>query len=135
MALEEKSDGRRIPFPMLTENEVRHRELEDGNSGRLEIVEQGLKLTDEESLRCEPLAIIVPSEGQERMEFLKENWRIQVLNWVLKKLKGVLEFGCENSQMCEELHKDGITEITCIDLSAVAVEKMLERLLSRDIKK
>uniref|UniRef100_A0A7N2RDK6 Methyltransferase domain-containing protein n=1 Tax=Quercus lobata TaxID=97700 RepID=A0A7N2RDK6_QUELO len=40
----------------------------------------------------------------------------------------VLELGCGNSQLSEELYKDGITEITCIDLSAVAVEKMQKRL-------
>ena len=43
----------------------------------------------------------------------------------------VLELGCGNSQLCEELYKDGITEITCIDLSSVAVERMKERLLSK----
>ncbi|XP_010243291.1 PREDICTED: endothelin-converting enzyme 2 isoform X1 [Nelumbo nucifera] len=49
----------------------------------------------------------------------------------------VLEIGCGNSHLSEELYKDGITEITCIDLSAVAVEKMQKRLLSKgyiDIK-
>eukprot|EP01018_Ginkgo_biloba_P032051 Gb_17789 [translate_table: standard] len=40
----------------------------------------------------------------------------------------VLELGCGNSQMCEGLYKDGITQITCIDLSPVAVEKMQKRL-------
>lgn len=43
----------------------------------------------------------------------------------------VLELGCGNSQLCEELYKDGITELTCIDLSAVAVEKMKQRLTSK----
>ncbi|KAK6241221.1 hypothetical protein QUC31_015108 [Theobroma cacao] len=46
----------------------------------------------------------------------------------------VLELGCGNSQLCEELYKDGITEITCIDLSSVAVERMKERLLSKGNK-
>lgn len=46
----------------------------------------------------------------------------------------VLEVGCGNSQLCEELYKDGITEITCIDLSAVAVEKMQKRLQSKGYK-
>ncbi|KAL3639589.1 hypothetical protein CASFOL_017496 [Castilleja foliolosa] len=35
----------------------------------------------------------------------------------------VLEVGCGNSQLCEELYKDGITELTCIDLSSVAVDQ------------
>ncbi|XP_054787658.1 uncharacterized protein LOC129293622 [Prosopis cineraria] len=46
----------------------------------------------------------------------------------------VLELGCGNSQMCEELYKDGVTDITCIDLSSVAVEKMQKRLFSRGFK-
>ncbi|MBA0666744.1 hypothetical protein Goklo_003114, partial [Gossypium klotzschianum] len=46
----------------------------------------------------------------------------------------VLELGCGNSQLCEELYKDGITDITCIDLSSVAVERMKERLLSKGIE-
>lgn len=43
----------------------------------------------------------------------------------------VLELGCGNSQLCEELYNDGVTELTCIDISAVAVEKMQKRLLSK----
>lgn len=43
----------------------------------------------------------------------------------------VLELGCGNSQLCEELYKDGVTKMTCIDISAVAVEKMQQRLLSK----
>ncbi|CAM8981304.1 unnamed protein product [Rhodiola kirilowii] len=43
----------------------------------------------------------------------------------------VLELGCGNSQLCEELYRDGITDVTCIDLSAVAVEKMKHRLSAK----
>ncbi|KAJ8763350.1 hypothetical protein K2173_002233 [Erythroxylum novogranatense] len=43
----------------------------------------------------------------------------------------VLELGCGNSQLSEEMYKDGIVEITCIDLSAIAVEKMQKRLLAK----
>ncbi|PSS29397.1 Endothelin-converting enzyme 2 region like [Actinidia chinensis var. chinensis] len=46
----------------------------------------------------------------------------------------VLELGCGNSQLCEELYKDGVTDITCTDLSAVAVERMQKRLLSKGYK-
>ncbi|OVA18627.1 Methyltransferase domain [Macleaya cordata] len=46
----------------------------------------------------------------------------------------VLELGCGNSQLSEELYNDGITDITCIDLSAVAVDNMQKRLLSKGIK-
>lgn len=46
----------------------------------------------------------------------------------------VLELGCGNSQLSDELYKDGITDITCIDLSAVAVKKMQERLRLKGYK-
>ncbi|GMY05626.1 EEF1A lysine methyltransferase 4 isoform X2 [Fagus crenata] len=49
----------------------------------------------------------------------------------IKPNSSVLELGCGNSQLCDELYKDGITEITCIDPSAVAVEKMQKRLTSK----
>ncbi|XP_043708778.1 EEF1A lysine methyltransferase 4 [Telopea speciosissima] len=52
----------------------------------------------------------------------------------VKPNASVLELGCGNSQLCEELYKDGITEITCIDISAVAVEKMRTRLLAKGYK-
>ncbi|RAL49364.1 hypothetical protein DM860_012797 [Cuscuta australis] len=46
----------------------------------------------------------------------------------------VLELGCGNSQMCEELYRDGVSKLTCIDLSPIAVEKMKNRLLSKGFK-
>lgn len=46
----------------------------------------------------------------------------------------VLELGCGNSQLCEELYKDGIADITCIDLSSVAVEKLQSRVVSKGYK-
>ncbi|KVI10783.1 hypothetical protein Ccrd_010851 [Cynara cardunculus var. scolymus] len=46
----------------------------------------------------------------------------------------VLELGCGNSQLCDELYKEGITKLTCIDLSSVAVQKMQTRLLSKGYK-
>ncbi|GAV67116.1 Methyltransf_31 domain-containing protein [Cephalotus follicularis] len=52
----------------------------------------------------------------------------------VKPTSSVLEVGCGNSQLCEELYMDGVAEITCIDLSAVAVMKMQERLLSKGYK-
>lgn len=48
--------------------------------------------------------------------------------------KQVLEIGCGNSQLSEELYKDGITGLTCIDLSSVAVQKMKHRLSSKGYK-
>lgn len=46
----------------------------------------------------------------------------------LKSSDRVLELGCGSSQMCDGLYEDGITQITCIDISPVAVEKMQKRL-------
>lgn len=46
----------------------------------------------------------------------------------------VLELGCGNSQLSEKLYEDGVKEITCIDLSAVAVEKLQKRLVSKGYK-
>ncbi|PWA91036.1 S-adenosyl-L-methionine-dependent methyltransferases superfamily protein [Artemisia annua] len=46
----------------------------------------------------------------------------------------VLELGCGNSQLCDELYKEGITDLTSIDLSSVAVAKMQKRLLSKGLK-
>ncbi|KAK6946190.1 Methyltransferase domain [Dillenia turbinata] len=46
----------------------------------------------------------------------------------------VLELGCGNSQLSDELYKDGVRDITCIDLSKVAVERTQKRLLSKGYK-
>ena len=46
----------------------------------------------------------------------------------------MLELGCGNSQLCEELYRDGITELTCIDLSPIAVDKMKQRLINKGYK-
>ncbi|TYK06704.1 methyltransferase-like protein 13 isoform X2 [Cucumis melo var. makuwa] len=43
-------------------------------------------------------------------------------------------YECGNSKLSEELYNDGITHITCIDLSAVAVEKMQRRLRLKGMK-
>ncbi|XP_022136226.1 methyltransferase-like protein 13 [Momordica charantia] len=53
---------------------------------------------------------------------------------LLKPDSSVLELGSGNSKLSEELYNDGITDITCIDLSAVAVEKMQMRLHSKNMK-
>ncbi|KAI3441331.1 Methyltranfer_dom domain-containing protein [Psidium guajava] len=52
----------------------------------------------------------------------------------VKPDSSVLELGCGNSQLSENLYKDGVTRITCIDLSAVAVESMQKRVLSKGYK-
>lgn len=57
-----------------------------------------------------------------------------IIHQHIKPNSSVLEVGCGNSQLCQELYKDGITQLTCIDISSVAVEKMKERLLSEGYK-
>uniref|UniRef100_A0A7C9EBZ0 Methyltransferase domain-containing protein n=1 Tax=Opuntia streptacantha TaxID=393608 RepID=A0A7C9EBZ0_OPUST len=46
----------------------------------------------------------------------------------------VLEVGCGNSQLSDEMYKDGIKNITCTDLSPVAVDKVQKRLSSKGYK-
>ncbi|KAL9238821.1 hypothetical protein vseg_013194 [Gypsophila vaccaria] len=46
----------------------------------------------------------------------------------------VLEVGCGNSHLSDEMHQDGITNITCTDLSPVAVTNLLARLSSKGFK-
>ncbi|GMH16241.1 hypothetical protein Nepgr_018082 [Nepenthes gracilis] len=46
----------------------------------------------------------------------------------------VLELGCGNSRLSEEMYKDGITNITCTDLSPVAVDKMQSRVYLKGYK-
>lgn len=46
----------------------------------------------------------------------------------------VLEVGCGNSQLSDEMYKDGIKDITCTDLSPVAVDKIHKRLFSKGYK-
>ncbi|KAL6963907.1 hypothetical protein U1Q18_034914 [Sarracenia purpurea var. burkii] len=72
---------------------------------------------------------------EEHYEWMKDYSRFRhLIQQHVKPSSSVLELGCGNSQLCEEMYKDGITEITCIDLSAVAVEKMQKRVLSRGYK-
>ncbi|KAL8060487.1 hypothetical protein ABFX02_02G027400 [Erythranthe guttata] len=72
---------------------------------------------------------------EEHYEWFKEysHFRHLILEHI-QPTSAVLEVGCGNSQLCEELHRDGIAELTCIDLSSVAVDKMKKRLLSKGYK-
>ncbi|RVW48426.1 Endothelin-converting enzyme 2 [Vitis vinifera] len=73
--------------------------------------------------------------GEEHYEWLKDYSHFShLIQPHLQPNYSVLEIGCGNSQLSEELYKGGITEITCIDLSAIAVEKMQKRLLSKGYK-
>ncbi|KAL0334776.1 UNVERIFIED_CONTAM: eEF1A lysine and N-terminal methyltransferase [Sesamum radiatum] len=74
-------------------------------------------------------------EQEEHYEWFKDysHFRHLILQYI-KPNSAVLEVGCGNSQLSEELYRDGITELTCIDLSSIAVEKMKQRLLSKGYK-
>ncbi|XP_042507445.1 EEF1A lysine methyltransferase 4 [Macadamia integrifolia] len=73
--------------------------------------------------------------SEEHYEWLKDYSHFRhLIQEHVKPNASVLEVGCGNSQLCEELYKDGITEITCIDISAVAVENMQKRLLAKGFK-
>ncbi|CAH9126137.1 unnamed protein product [Cuscuta epithymum] len=72
---------------------------------------------------------------EEHYEWFKDYSHFRhLIHQHIKPYSSVLELGCGNSQMCEELYRDGITELTCIDLSPIAVEKMKNRLLSKGFK-
>lgn len=72
---------------------------------------------------------------EEHYEWFKDysHFRHIVLQHI-KPQSSVLELGCGNSQLCEELYRDGITKLTCIDLSPIAVEKMKQRLINKGYK-
>ncbi|KAF9620208.1 hypothetical protein IFM89_010943 [Coptis chinensis] len=77
--------------------------------------------------------------SEEHYEWFKDYSHFQHLiqQHISPTSSSVLELGCGNSKLCEELFKDGITDITCIDLSPIAVDKMQKRLLDKgytDIK-
>ncbi|KAF8112297.1 hypothetical protein N665_0065s0074 [Sinapis alba] len=73
--------------------------------------------------------------SEEHYEWFKDYSHFQhLIKSNINTSSSVLELGCGNSQLCEELYKDGILDITCIDLSSVAVEKMQTRLLSKGYK-
>ncbi|KAH7664981.1 Endothelin-converting enzyme 1 protein [Dioscorea alata] len=69
-------------------------------------------------------------KSEEHYEWFKDYSHFQhLLRRHIHPSYSVLELGCGNSRLCEELFKDGVTDITCIDLSDVAVNRMRERLL------
>jgi len=73
--------------------------------------------------------------NEEHYEWFKDYTHFRhLIQAHIKPTSSVLELGCGNSQLCEELYKDGVTEITCIDLSSIAVEKMQKRLALKGYK-
>ncbi|KEH30388.1 putative endothelin-converting enzyme 1 [Medicago truncatula] len=72
---------------------------------------------------------------EEKYEWFKEYSHFRhIIQPHLTPNSSVLELGCGNSQMCDGLYNDGTTNITCIDLSHVAVHNMQNRLLSQGFK-
>lgn len=70
--------------------------------------------------------------SEEHYEWFKDYSHFRHL--ILAHIKpdfSVLELGCGNSQLSDQMYSDGITKMTCIDLSSVAVQKMQERLTSK----
>ncbi|MFS7998774.1 putative endothelin-converting enzyme 1 [Helianthus anomalus] len=87
------------------------------------------------------LAYLDPNYWNERFtsedhyEWLKDYSHFRhLIHQHIKPASSVLELGCGNSQLSDELYNEGITNITCIDLSSVAVEKMQKRLFSKGYK-
>ncbi|MCO5574593.1 hypothetical protein L7F22_028381 [Adiantum nelumboides] len=68
-------------------------------------------------------------EEEEHYEWFKDysHFRHLILRHVQPSDR-VLELGCGNSRLSMDMFKDGITHITCSDLSAIAVKKMKRQL-------
>lgn len=73
---------------------------------------------------------------EDHYEWLKDYSHFQhLIHLHINPSHSVLELGCGNSRMCEDLLlTDGVTQLTCIDLSSVAVRKMQKRLSEKGIK-
>lgn len=72
---------------------------------------------------------------EEHYEWLKDysHFRHLILDHIHPNFS-VLELGCGNSQLSDEMYKNGIKNITCTDLSPIAVEKVQKRLLLKEFK-
>ncbi|KAG6515079.1 hypothetical protein ZIOFF_025459 [Zingiber officinale] len=46
----------------------------------------------------------------------------------------VFAIGCGYSRLCEELRKDGVADMTCVDISPVAVERMRSRFRDKGLE-
>lgn len=73
--------------------------------------------------------------NEEHYEWLKDYSHFRdLIQAHLNPKSSVLELGCGNSQLSLELHRDGFNNITCSDLSSIAVENMKKRLEIKGIK-
>ncbi|KAJ8441951.1 hypothetical protein Cgig2_020096 [Carnegiea gigantea] len=72
---------------------------------------------------------------EEHYEWFKDytHFRHLILQHIPRS-SSVLEVGCGNSQLSDEMYKDGIKNITCTDLSPIAVDKVQKRLSSKGYK-
>lgn len=50
-----------------------------------------------------------------------------IVSPILTKSGSVLNVGCGNSRLAEELHADGYTDVTNVDISTAVIEQMAER--------
>ncbi|KAG1341795.1 protein TIC 62, chloroplastic [Cocos nucifera] len=72
--------------------------------------------------------------SEEHYEWFKDYSQFRhLLHPLLNPALSVLEVGCGNSRLCEDLFQDGVTDITCIDLSSVAVDRMRKRLTDQGV--
>lgn len=74
--------------------------------------------------------------AEEHYEWLKDYSHFQhLICRHINPSHSVLELGCGNSRLSEHLLlNDGITRLTCIDLSPIAVQRMQKRLSDKGIK-
>ncbi|KAG6515085.1 hypothetical protein ZIOFF_025468 [Zingiber officinale] len=73
--------------------------------------------------------------AEEHYEWLKDYSHFQhLLRPFLNPSHSVLEIGCGNSRLCEELRKDGVADMTCVDISPVAVERMRSRFRDKGLE-
>ncbi|KAJ3675662.1 hypothetical protein LUZ60_004704 [Juncus effusus] len=72
--------------------------------------------------------------AEEHYEWMKDYSHFRhLLSPLLFPSLSVLELGCGNSRLSEELRQEGVHDITCIDLSSSAVERMKNRLSDKGI--
>ncbi|XP_074562872.1 uncharacterized protein LOC141819475 isoform X2 [Curcuma longa] len=73
--------------------------------------------------------------AEEHYEWFKDYSHFQhLLRPFLNPSHSVLEIGCGNSRLCEELCKDGVADMTCVDISPVAVERMRSRFRDKGLE-
>ncbi|XP_042383559.1 EEF1A lysine methyltransferase 4-like [Zingiber officinale] len=73
--------------------------------------------------------------AEEHYEWLKDYSHFQhLLRPFLNPSHSVLEIGCGNSRLCEELRKDDVADMTCVDISPVAVERMRSRFRDKGLE-